>query len=435
MRDTDDADAPIEVSEDELIFPIGELLEGVFEIRCLLGAGAMGQVFEARDHDLDRRVAIKAAWPGLPSLRQEARALAAFRHPSLVTVHALGRHREVEFLVMERIYGVSLEAHMEHRFARGERFSVEEVVRIMTSLAEGLAVVHRAGLAHRDIKPGNVMLTPDHRVVLMDFGLVLPEFAVAAQKSIAGSPSYMAPEALDNSVAAGAGHLTDVYALGVVAFELLTGRLPFDASSLSELWQLQQAGAPRADTLRSDVPPALAGLLASCLRSEVEERPESADAFGWQLEASARRAPVGDVATVRPPAIDLLIVEDDPDMARILAFYAKQVLSAVDTRHVSDGEAAVDAVRERAPDILLLDLHMPKMNGVEVLMQMRGERLAEAAAVIAVSAGAQRDDLELLHQLGIHHFVSKGQDLKQKLSEALRTACGRSSLVPTGDAG
>ena len=415
----------------QAIFRVGEILAGVYEISALLGEGAMGQVFEARDHDLDRRVAIKAAWPGLPSLRKEARALAAFRHPSLVTVHALGEHHDVEFLVMERIYGVSLAAHMAHRFEAGGQFALEEAVGILVSLTEGLAVVHRAGLAHRDVKPANVMLTPDHRVVLMDFGLVLPEFEVEAQTNVAGSPAYMAPEALGNSVSAGAGHLTDVYGLGVVAFELLTGRLPFRAQGLVALWERQHSGPPPAIlSLRADVPLALARVVGEALHPEPGERPQSAEAFAWQLEASLRRnatrsyEPPESLPTVPAPAIDLLIVEDDPDMARILAFYAQQALGSVRSRVAVDGVEAMGLVRERAPDVMLLDLHMPKMNGIEVLMQMRGERLAEGAAVIAVSAGAQRDDIQLLHQLGIHHFVSKGQDLQHNLTEALLTACG-----------
>jgi serine/threonine-protein kinase len=303
---------------------------------------------------------------------------------------------------------------------------VEEAISILGSLSEGLAVVHRAGLAHRDVKPGNVMLTPDHRVVLMDFGLVLPEFEVAAQTSIAGSPSYMAPEALTNRVAPGAGHLTDVYALGAVAYELLSGRLPYDAASLHELWRLQsEAPPPDLRRARPGIPHRLERLVRAALALEPDARPESAEAFTWQLEASLRLDRRATAATAPPPAIDLLVVEDDPDMARILSFYAKQELGAVSVRRAADGVEAVALVRERAPDVMLLDLHMPKMNGVEVLMQMRGERLAEGAAVIAVSAGAQRDDLELLHQLGIHHFVSKGQDLKRKLADALRGACGR----------
>ena len=100
------------------IFATGELLDGVYEIMQLLGRGGMGEVFEAHDHLLNRRVAIKAAWPNplTPPLRNEARALAAFQHPSLVSVHTLGEHRGIDYLVMERVYGVSLTQHAATRW-------------------------------------------------------------------------------------------------------------------------------------------------------------------------------------------------------------------------------------------------------------------------------------------------------------------------------
>ncbi len=198
------------------IFATGELLDGIYEIMQLLGRGGMGEVFEAHDHLLNRRVAIKAAWPNplTPPLRNEARALAAFQHPSLVSVHTLGEHRGIDYLVMERVYGVSLTQHASTRWHSGEQFTAAEVVQILLPASEGLSVVHRAGLVHRDVKPDNIMLTPVHRVVLMDFGLVLPEFDVNGQQRVAGSPPYMAPEALLNTAATGSGHLVDIFGLG-----------------------------------------------------------------------------------------------------------------------------------------------------------------------------------------------------------------------------
>ena len=141
--------------ESKPIFSPGEIVAENYEIRCMLGEGGMAQVWEARDHVLDRRVALKAAWPDprLPPLRNEARALAAFRHPSLVTVHALAHHRGIEMIVMERIYGISLADHIEQRLQGGVPFKVKEVLTPLIDVAEGLAVVHRAGIAHRDIKP------------------------------------------------------------------------------------------------------------------------------------------------------------------------------------------------------------------------------------------------------------------------------------------
>ena len=129
---------PLDDTENR-IFATGELLDGVYEIIKLLGRGGMGQVFEAHDHLLNRRVAIKAAWPNplTPPLRNEARALAAFQHPSLVSVHTLGEHRGIDYLVMERVYGVSLTKHAETRWGSGEPFSVPEVCRFSCRRQKG----------------------------------------------------------------------------------------------------------------------------------------------------------------------------------------------------------------------------------------------------------------------------------------------------------
>lgn len=388
----------------------------------------MGQVLEALDHQLNRRVAIKVAWPQphVPPLRNEARALAAFRHPSLVTVHTLGEHRGLDYIVMERIYGVSLEEHMKLRREAAQPFTVAETLEAVGAIADGLAVVHRAGIAHRDIKPGNVMLTPDHRIVLMDFGLVLPEFEMETQSTVAGSPPYMAPEALANEIERGAGHLTDVYALGVIAFEMLAGRRPILGKSLAELWTAhQEARVPSLGTLRTGLPPGLVALVDDTLSTDPAQRPQSAEALAWQLRGAYWDVPELAAETVPPPPnTSVLIVEDDDDLAKVLTFYAQQALGDVEVRRAEDGIRALELVRDETPDVMLLDLHMPRMNGVEVCMHLRGERLAEDCAIIAVSAGAQEHDLELLHQLGIHHFVSKGPGLKDRLAAEITAACG-----------
>ena len=410
-----------------------------YEVRGLLGAGGMGQVFEALDHQLDRRVAIKvaSAGPAVALLRQEARALAAFRHPSLVTVHTLGQHRGLDFLVMERIYGLSLGRHLTTRHQSGMAPEVDETVEVITAIAEGLAVVHRAGLAHRDVKPDNVMLTPDHRIVLMDFGLVLPEYHVASQTRIAGSPPYMAPEALDNTVQPGAGRLLDLYALGVVAFEMLTNTLPVEGENVAQLYDHHHTQAvPNVRERRMGIPQKLADLITELLSKDPNDRPQSAEAVAWRLRAmrdgfdEAQRA-----VTIVPESEEMrvLIAEDNKDVARVLQFYVKQILGdAVKIETAVDGEAAMAAIRRREPDLLLLDLHMPKMNGIEVCMALRGERLAERTTIISVSAGAQDDDKQLLYQLGIHHFVEKGTQLKDRLSAAIYDAMGidkRSELI------
>ena len=450
--------SPSDTDDEPPLFQVGEVVGGVFEIRGMLGEGGMAQVWEAKDHDLERRVAIKAALPkpNVPPLRKEAQALAAFRHPSLVTVHGVGHHHGIDYIVMERIYGISLAMHLEQRRHAEVELDVAEVIALLVDIADGLAVVHRTGLAHRDVKPQNIMLTPDGRVVLMDFGLVLPEYEVEQQRVIAGSPPYMAPETLRNTVVSGGGQLVDVYALGATAFELLTLQTPFcDANTMEDLFRQHDEGRiPSVMALRPEVPLALDALIQEMLAKDPNERPQSVEGVAWQLRsiedrvrrkktprtlwpkavAAPARLAAASKTKSKPPekqrgrpsggeacAVDVLIVEDDDALARVEAFYVKEVFGAdaVTLRRAHDGVEAIRMVRDRAPHLLLLDLHLPKMNGIEVGMHIRGERLAPDMKVIAVSAGAQEHDLQVLHQLGVHHFVPKGAEMN-RLAVAVR---------------
>lgn len=421
---------PTAAAAEERTFMPGERLNGVYEILALLGEGGMGQVFEALDLMLDRRVAIKVArsQSHARQLRNEARALAAFKHPSLVSVYTLGVHQTRDFLVMERIYGIDLSEHLEKRARHDQPIGVGEAVETLAVLAEGLSVVHRAGLAHRDVKLENVMLTPDGRVVLMDFGLVLPEFYVGAQSTISGSPPYMAPETLTNDVTSGSGHLVDIYALGICAFEILAGRQPFTASSLHELHSIHQAGVvPRVDDYRTDAPERLVALVAGMMAKRPEDRPANMESVAWQLRSIRDRElhkPITKERTAPAEGADVLIVDDDPDIVRILEFYVRKALGKISVRVARDGVEAMQRLEEREPDFMLLDLHMPRMNGIDVCMQMRGRRIAPNTTVISVSAGAQEHDRQLMHQLGIHHFVEKGGTLREKLTTILQQVNG-----------
>jgi serine/threonine-protein kinase len=415
------------------IFRTNEVLNETYEIRTILGEGGMGQVFEAYDRALDRRVAIKANWPHLhaPPLRKEAQALAAFRSPSLVTIHTMGVHRGIEYLVMERVYGVTLGQHIDNRIEAGGEFGIDEVLDLLIPVAEGLAVVHRAGIAHRDLKPSNVMLSVGQRVVLMDFGLVLPEFDMPEQEHIAGSPHYIAPEVILNEVRAGKGNLVDLYAFGVTAYELLAIQPPYVADGPSEILDAHvRAPVPDVRDARNDVPAALATLIQELLSKAPASRPQSADEVIWALKAIRGGTQQSPQRSVAERSFHVLIVEDDADMQRVLTFYVKKAVPDAIVRVAENGEAALESVRNRAPDLMLLDLQMPRMNGIEVCMYLRGAQLAPDCTVVSVSAGAQQSDMQLLHELGVRHFVRKESGLGDQVGAIARTVRGAVDVKP-----
>ena len=418
MQTNVDATAPTTMSlrpDGFVLFTPGELLEDKYEVRRAIGQGGMGQVFEAHDHVLNRRVAIKAAWPHIERtcLHKEAQALAAVRHPSMVTVHGMGAHRGVDYVVMERIYGVGLDTHLERRRQNAEPFTIGETIDVLLALAQGLAAVHRAGLAHRDVKPANIMLTPGKRVVLMDFGISVPESDESSSgSSLSGTVQYMAPESLSGGFERGHGYLVDVYALGVIAFEMLTGRVPYEGNVLEICRQHLGADVPDVSAIRKDTPAPLAAVVRDLMAKAPNDRPQSMELVEWRLRAlrSVDEAPP---STDEP--FSVLIVDDDPVVTEVLRLVAKKAVPGAEVRAVSDGEHAIESVRRKPPSVILLDLHMPGMNGIEVCMVLRGTHVADRCTVVSVSASAGEHDLQLLQQLGITRFVHKGPDLRAEL--------------------
>jgi serine/threonine-protein kinase len=274
------------------IFRVGQVLNGTYEIRRLLGHGGMAQVYEARDLQLGRRVAIKvdtcrdpqaASW-----LRREAQALAMIRSRHVVAVYGLARHEELDYLVMDLLRGDTLAHGMAERHRARQPFAIGEVLEILAGIARALADVHQAGLAHRDLKPANIILTPDGNVVLIDFGVVLPEVLAGMEASLVGTPHYMAPEALAGRLTPGCGRRLDLYAFGVIGFELLAGRRPFEARSLADLIVRQRQPAVDVGRLRPDTPRRLAGLISECLALAPEQRPVEIEAVRFDIEAITR---------------------------------------------------------------------------------------------------------------------------------------------------
>jgi serine/threonine-protein kinase len=264
----------------------GEIVANQFLIRTQLGAGGMGSVWDAYDKLMQRAVALKTTHDkerGQATLIREARALAVARHRGLPIAYSIGTHRGWTFMAFERLFGATIEQQLLQKAGTKRAFLVDEAVRILVELADILTTVHSLGMAHLDVKPSNVMLCADKRVVLLDLGIMLAEVEVQGPIE-SGTPRYMAPEAYLGDIHPGEARLLDVYAFGVTAFEMLAGVPPFRGDSITGLMRAHlQALPPDLRSIRSDVPPALAALIDSCLAKSPHDRPTSMENILWDL--------------------------------------------------------------------------------------------------------------------------------------------------------
>ncbi len=397
-------------------FQVGQLVGEVFKITRILGVGGMGVVYEARDIVLLRYVAIKV--PGSPghepALRAEAQALAAIRSPAFVTVHHVARHEGIEFMVMERLFGETLHERLLGVKARGLRLSLDEVIDLLIAVADALSAAHAVGIAQRDLKPANIVICGE-RVVLVDMGLFVPEVLVAPENDVAGSADYIAPEVLTRSVEKGKGPLIDLYALGILAYELLTNKTPFDGASLERTFTNHiYAPIPDVRELRPDVPSDLAALMVELLAKSPDDRPPGAEAVLWQLKHirvhGLRRA----------GRMTVLAVDDEAHVGISLKRSLESAFPQIHVEPTTDPEKAILSVQQAPPDVVLVDLNMPKYNGVEVCMSLMAIPADRRPVVVGMSARATEDDIKVLRSLGVRHFVPKDASFVAAMSEVIR---------------
>lgn len=400
---------------------VGDVVSGVYELVRFIGGGAGGRVYEAFDTILKRKVAIKVAHRDAHAealLRREAEALASIRHSGSVMPYAAGNYRSTEYLVMELLGGITLDDLIERKRDRKEQFTIAESVDLLLAITEALAAVHRSGIAHRDVKPGNIVIASGDRVVLVDFGLVVPEIALTRAEALSGTPAFMAPEVISDEVKYGEGHLVDLYAVGILAYELLTGDIPYTGDTIYQTWSAHlMSQVPDVGEVRRGIPPRLASLVRELLSKSPKERPPTAETVAWQLKSI--QTAIATRARARPPFV--LIVDDDPDIACLVESCVKKNAPHVETVVVHSAEDALDWIAKRRPTMMVLDLAMPKMNGIELCMDMRGAGLTDDCPIVAMSGSALDRDVGLLFDLGVTHFVPKDTHFIESIAAILKS--------------
>jgi len=277
---------------------------GDYELIEEIGRGGMGVVYKARQRSLDRLVAIKMILAGqlaspehVQRFIDEARAAARLSHPNIIPIYEVGQYAGQHYFTMEYVEGESLQQRL-----KAGPLDIETAVRIVQQVARAVAYLHQNGMVHRDLKPSNIILDKDGTPYVTDFGLAkvaAGDWHTTASGAILGTPSYMAPEQ-----AAGrsrqAGPAADVYSLGAILYELLTGKPPFrEDSALDTLLKVLGSDPPSPRSINRHIPAELELLCLKCLAKSPEARYPNAQALADELE----RFRTGEPLLARPPGL------------------------------------------------------------------------------------------------------------------------------------
>lgn len=459
---------------------------GKYEIHGELGRGAVGTVYKGFDPQISRWVAIKAIVKAsldpvdlqhmISRFRHEARAVGRLTHPRIVQIYDYGENDELAYIVMELVNGKSLQEHL----SKGASFSLHEIVEIIRPLLDGLGYVHAEGVVHRDLKPSNIMINNDGRIKLCDFGIAHTESSELTQiGDVLGSLHYMSPEQF---LGLQIDSRTDIYSVGVVAYELLTGQKPFVGNSAAVMQQVINQRPADPSSIKPGLSPQIDEVLHRALAKKSADRYQTArqfsDAFIQAISASSSQSakpiitqpPAGllnaaRMITPRAPqpaaapatsAVDfdlgldmnaapqpeeiaaeitgghlaveksakrstILVVDDEE---RILTALKSLFRMQYDVLATTDGNQALEYLRQQKVNVVISDQRMPIMLGVDLLRQAR----EISPATVRILLTGYSDLASIVGSINdgeVYRFISKpwsNQELQQTVAEAVTIA-------------
>jgi serine/threonine protein kinase len=382
------------------------LLGDRYRLVRMIGSGGMGTVWEAEDETLGRPVAVKVLSESLAAgeravrrFEREAQAAARLSGPYIAAVYDFGRSEGRPYIVMELVRGETLE----DRLAREGPLPPQEASRIATQVAEALEEAHRAGIVHRDVKPGNVMLTPAGDVKVMDFGIAAAAWAerVTTSGLVLGTPSYLAPEQAKSEKTTPA---SDVYALGAMLYEMIAGRPPFVAESPVALALAHIREDPRPlDQVADGVPPNLVSASMAALAKDPAERSPSAAAFASMLREPTLPLPSSAVSEETIPLAPVAPGPEETTQVAPVAPGPEETVPLSPIRHHGDRRRILIPVALIAALLLLiLAILMVEARDRSILQRARREaRVGIRVAVPELSGKTIPEAQDALEEVGL----------------------------------
>ena len=431
---------------------------GEYDIQSFLGKGGMGEVYKGFQPSLQREVAIKTLGESFGDNPQfvrrfyrEARAAASLLHPNVVQIYSIGHNdkEDVHFFAMEYVRGEDLSVLL----AQEGRFVIERAICVIIQVLDALSAAAELGMVHRDIKPANIMISERGRVKVMDFGLAKitddAELDVTEAGTVVGTANYMAPE---QGMGKDIDVRTDLYSLGVVFYELITGRPPFEAEQFSAVIYKHVYEAPEPPSKYVDnVPKEIDAIILKLLSKNPDDRfltPEECstslqpwasnteisvyDSGRWAVVSNEVHSTVSEVLDKvelqpeekkqqpRKKASDVcVLIADDIASARMLYSRVVQERGFM-VIEAKDGLEAVALAVEYKPELIILDIGMPKLDGIGVIKELK--RLDVSSKIIVITAHKDKETVLSIAKERIHSYIAKPvnlSNLRERLDSAI----------------
>lgn len=411
--------------------PTGPLIGDAYRMVRPLGQGAMGRVALAYDERLHRNVALKLIRPELLNneeqrerFEREARSMARINHPHVLQIHAYGEHDGTPYFAMEFVDGMTLDTWAKRN--KNNATWLEDACAILEDVCRGVSAIHAADTVHFDLKPSNILVGHDGRVRVGDLGLAnVLRGLDGPRRDTAGTPLYMAPEVvLQTKVEPELMLRADVYSLGCVAYELLTGTPPFTGDSLPVMMKHCTVPPDPPSRRRPELPPAFDRVLLRAIAKDPRERTPDIETFRRELSMARD----GKVEPVR-----ILLADDDEDSRVLLQTTLLREFPEADIECAENGRAALDAFDRNIPSVVLLDLNMPELDGLEVTALLRAREVAYSVPILVLTGAGGGEEWRRLSALGADGVLLKPVHREDLVAMLRRTLRERSRSIPPSE--
>ncbi len=391
-------DDPVQKDDSDDLFSPGELIENTYKILYVLGSGSMGVVYLAEDVSLKRKVAIKVLARAFQKedsvakkFHSEAVAMAKVRHPNVVQIFSFGEHSGHSYFVMEYIKGASLDELVETYNKKDDLIDLSEAVGLLTQACRGVSAIHKQGIVHRDLKPANILLDEEYRVSVVDFGLVKTIESVDGRSlELDGTPMYLAPERIRSTqLGKNQAHLCDIYSLGCIFYEVLTGSPPYESESVLTVLDCHLVEEPPNPLLaRPELPTTVQWVINKAMAKDPAKRFQSC----IELETALNDARTGRISVSRGPRSTLeactillfLVIDPDEDTRKYFVSILKRRYPNARIQEASEGEEGLGLALNLKPALIICHADTPNKNALEICARL-GSEPADSRPIILVT--------------------------------------------------